>query len=485
MRLAVPEANEVPRIDIKALHRIAADLLTRFHIVYKTSRIYEHNNDMILEQTKNLFDALAPVLRSEAEASFRVRQGSLFFNGFRIKFMLTNYPIFKFILEEFRKKSIGRLAFQTGLTHAELALAMSVLSRKERKERISFADTAEALAAAGVSHVIIEEAQVDETFVSQEKNAAKIYFLSIFHLKEAFEKEQKDEKLKLNTTRRLMQSIFNHVSDNEAFVYGLTNIKNYDEYTLNHSVNVCMLSISLGRRLGLSRSELVDLGMAAFFHDLGKLDTPLDILNKPARLNEEEREVMELHPTHGAEKLVRQKEFKRLPLTAIHVALEHHIKEDQSGYPHYFKKETTNIFSKIVKVVDYFDAITTKRVYRKHVFSRAEALGLMLEHIGTEFHPAILKAFVNLMGAFPVGSVVLLDTREIAVVFDTNPDPAFLVRPKVKLITNPEGNRIDGEIIDLTEKDLASGKFLRSIVKPLDPDKYDIQVPDYFLARAQ
>jgi hypothetical protein len=139
----------------------------------------------------------------------------------------------------------------------------------------------------------------------------------------------------------------------------------------------------------------------------------------------------------------------------------------------------------IVKVVGYFDAITTKRVYRKKVFSAAEALGLMLEQIGTEFHPAILKAFVNLMGAFPVGSVVLLSTKEIGIVFDTNPDPAFRLRPKVKLITDPVGNRIDGEIVDLTEKDAESGRFARSIIKPLDPEKYDIRVPDYFLARAQ
>jgi HD-GYP domain-containing protein (c-di-GMP phosphodiesterase class II) len=481
----MPENEKRTRMDLKALHKIAVDLLTRFHIVYKTSRIYAHNNDMIQEQAKSFFDALTPVLQAENEASFKVRQGSLFFNGLRVKFVLTNYPIYKFILEEFRKKSIGRLDFLAGLTQDELVRAMTTLSRKEKKVHPSFEDTALAFAEAGVTHIVLEKAHVDETFVSPEKNAAKIYFLSIFHLKEAFEKDQRDEKLKLNTTRRLMQSIFNHVSGNESFVYGLTNIKNYDEYTLNHSVNVCMLSIALGRRLGLSRSELVDLGMAAFFHDLGKLDTPLEILNKPARLSDEEREIMELHPTHGAEKLVRLREFRRLPLTAIHVALEHHIKEDLSGYPHYFKKETTNIFSKIVKVVDYFDAITTKRIYRKKVFTRAEALNLMLEQIGTEFHPVILKAFVNLMGAFPIGSVVLLNTGEIAIVFDTNPESQFLLRPKVKLITDAAGNRVDGEVLDLAEKDPATDKWLRSIIKPLDPDKYDIRVPDYFLAQAQ
>jgi HD-GYP domain-containing protein (c-di-GMP phosphodiesterase class II) len=479
------ETEGKTRLDIKALHKTASDLLTKFHIVYKTSRIYAHNNDMIQEHAKNLFDALMPVLQAEGEATFKVRQGSLFFNGLRIKFVLANYPIFKFILEEFRKKSVASLAFLAGLSQDELIRGMAVLSRREHRVHPAFEDTTDEFVEAGITHITLEKVRLDETFASLEKNTAKIYFLSIFHLKEAFEKDQKDERLKLNTTRRLMQSIFNHVSDNEAFVYGLTNIKNYDEYTLNHSVNVCMLSIALGRRLGLNRSELVDLGMAAFFHDLGKLDTPVEILNKPASLSDQEREIMELHPTHGAEKLVRLKEFKRLPLRAIHVALEHHIKEDLTGYPHYFKKESTNIFSKIVKVVDYFDAITTKRVYRTNVFTRAQALSLMLEQVKTEFNPVILKAFVNLMGVFPIGSVVLLNTGEIAIVFDTNPETQFLLRPKVKLITDPAGNRIDGEVLDLAEKDPSSDNFPRSIVKPLDPDKYDIQVSDYFLAQAQ
>jgi HD-GYP domain-containing protein (c-di-GMP phosphodiesterase class II) len=246
-----------------------------------------------------------------------------------------------------------------------------------------------------------------------------------------------------------------------------------------------MLALSLGRRLGLSRSELVDLGMAAFFHDLGKLDTPLEILNKPARLSEGERQIMELHPQQGAEKLLHLREFQRLPLRAVHVALEHHIREDQAGYPRSFKRADVNLFSKIVKIVDYFDAITTKRVYRSGVLTRAEALNLMLEQSGREFNPVILKAFVNLMGVFPIGTLVLLDTREAAIVMDVNPDAKLILRPRVKLISDGEGNRVDGAEVDLSDRDPVAGNFPRSIVKALDPVKYGIEVSDYFLAQAQ
>lgn len=471
--------------DLKAIQKTAVDLLIRLHIVLKISKLYEANNEILQEQAKLLFEGIEAVTASEGEAAFKVRQGAIFFNGYRIRFVLANYGIFKFVLGEFRKREIGAMSFLSGLALEELIRFMILFAKREKKATTSFEEIAGEVREAGIDHVVLTKFHPDETFVSPEKNTSRLFFLSIFHLKEVFEKDRRDEKLTLNTTRRLMQSIFNHITDNESFVYGLTNIKNYDEYTLNHSVNVCMLSIALGRRLGLTRGELVDLGMAAFFHDLGKLETPVEILNKPSRLSDAEREIIELHPCQGAEKLIQLKEFKRLPLRAIHVALEHHFREDDTGYPCYFKKETPNLFSKIVKVVDYFDAITTKRIYRKKVFTRAEALSLMLEHSGTEFNPSILKVFVNMMGAYPIGTLVCLNTREVGIVFDTNPDTQYLLRPKVKLITNTQGNKIDGEVVDLADKDPRTEKYLRTILKPLDPDKYGVKVSDYFLAQAQ
>jgi HD-GYP domain-containing protein (c-di-GMP phosphodiesterase class II) len=483
-----PQAPAKPQVaaeDLKALPRAAVDLLFRFHIVIKNSRIYEANNELFREQTAALFGAIQSFLDRMNEAVIQVRMSALFFNGVRLKFVLATYPIFKSILEEFKNREIGTISFLPELTYEELVRFIGAFGMKGQKGSISYQALVEALAEAEIEHVVVGMASATETFASLHKDTARVYFLSILHLKENFKRHQKNEKLQINTTKRLMQSIFNHIVDDESFIFGLTNLKNFDEYTLNHSVNVCVLALALGRRLGLNRSELVDLGIAAFFHDLGKLDTPLDILNKPAKLSDEEREIMERHPHQGAEKLVHLREFKRLPLRAIHVALEHHIKEDLSGYPRRFKEENVNLFSKIVKVVDYFDAITTKRVYRKKVFTRAEALSQMLELSGTEFNAVILKALVNLMGVFPIGTLVALTTGELAIVSDVSPDPKLMFRPKVKLITDSEGRLLDGEMVDLSERDPASNLFPRTIVKVLDPHAYGIEVADYFLAQAQ
>ncbi len=478
------EGARTPVAESRVFQRSGVELLTQFHIVDKIAKIYDTKNDAFQERGRLLFETVAAVVKDSGEASLRVRQGTLLLNGVRLKFGVGTYGMFKSVIEEFRTRSVESVTFLPGLTQDELFSFMFVFAKRDKKDETAYDQLVADLDAAGVGHIEIEKISAEEIPQGLHESSARLFFLSIVHLKESFSREQRNEPIKISTTRRLMQSIYNHIVEDEGFVYGLTNIKNHDEYTLNHSVNVCLLATALGRRLGLSRAELVDLGMAAFFHDLGKTETPLEILNKPGRLTDDERGIMERHPFHGAEKLVLLKEFRRLPLRAIHVALEHHIKEDLSGYPRYFRKDDVNLFSKIVKVVDVFDAITTKRVYRTKDFTRAEALSLMLEQSGTEFNPVILKAFVNMMGVFPIGTMVALTTGEFGIVSDINPDPKLVLRPSVKLIADPAGNKIDGETVDLAERDAATGRFRRTITTSLDPSKYGIEVSDYFLAQA-
>jgi len=466
----------------------ATELLVRFYILTKSLKIYEPTNAICLEKAQSFFGLLQDMLTEyEGEVAFVIRHNSIFMNRIRLKLGLANYAIFKAMLEEFSKRSIGVITFMTGLTKEELLSFVHIFAgreKKDRKEEFSFSRLMDEIDQAGISHVYLEEAIQEEDFYGGEKSTARIYLLSIVHLKESFERERKQEPIKINTTRRLMQSIYNHMLANESFLLGLTTLKNYHDYTLNHSVNVCALAMALGRRLGLSRSELVELGIAAFFHDLGKIETPVEILNKPDKLDNEEWMVMQKHSCRGAEKLVHLKEFRKLPLRAIHVALEHHMKEDLSGYPKYFARDKLNFFSRIVKVVDHFDALTTERVYRARAFTRAEAINQMLESSGTEFNPVILKTFVNMLGVFPIGSFLSLDTGETAIVVDTNPELKYMMRPRVKLTTEANGNKIDGSIVDLADIDKETGRYKRSIVKALDPAKYGLNVIDYFLAMA-
>jgi HD-GYP domain-containing protein (c-di-GMP phosphodiesterase class II) len=467
-----------------ALHRLAVEIITGLNVILKGGRIYEPNNLLFQRQVARLLTLLRKALDESGEASLAARGNTLFFNNIRLKYGFANYHFFKFVLDEFRRKEMGTIRFEPGFGGSDLGIMMVLWAKPDSPS----GNPCEALEAEarkrGVRHIGVERALPPDLIKTKEEAAAKVFFLGMTHLEEAFEGGAREERIRLSTTRRLMQSIFDHISDHESFVQGLTNIKNFHEYTLNHSMNVCILSVALGKRLGLDRKELVDLGISAFFHDFGKLDTPREILDKPGKLDDEERMIIEKHPFQGAGRLVQFKEFRKLPLQAIQVALEHHVREDMTGYPRYFKKQSVDLFSKIVKITDFFDAVTTPRVYRTKHFTRDEALTMMHAQSGKEFHPLILREFIKMMGVYPVGTLVALDSLELAIVVENNPDAALLFRPSVKIITDAAGNKRDGKTIDLSEADPKTGRPIRTIVKVLDHDKYGIRVADYFLARA-
>ncbi len=467
------------------LNKEALTLLRYLKMTMKVTKIYDSGNQIVQEQVGLLFSLLQTLLQQEKEAVLLLRQTSLFFNGSRVRFSFNNYDLVKSMIVDLSKRSIGLLRFLPGLSQEELKTFLLVLAQKRPAEESVFDGLLRDLEQKGVAHIEMEKiAQVD-LFTGNEEDAVKIFFLGIAHLKEIFGKLMRGESLSLNMTRRMMHSLFNHISNNEAFALGLTTIKNFDDYTLNHSVNVCILAIALGRRLGLEKHELTDLGISAFFHDYGKMEIPKEILDKPGKLEAEERVVMERHSQIGAEKLLCLKEFSPVPVDAINVAIEHHLREDLTGYPRYHRKNYTSLFSKIVRMCDIFDALSTPRPYRDSTFTRDEVLKMMMAEAGDGFNPILLKVFVQMLGLYPVGTLVQLDTKELAIVFEPNPEPALALRPKVKVITDKDGRRVDGEVVDTAALHPETNAYERTIIRSLDPIKYGIRVADYFLARAQ
>ncbi len=458
------------------LQQKGTELVNRLYMFFRTSKIYEPNNTLFIKQISEFVEGVEKIFRQEETVAFRLSQTTLYLNKIKIKFGFSNYHLFKFINQEFQKRNISSLTFFSGLKEEELNRFVFLLTRTESTEEFQ-----EKFKTGEFSHISLE-GFAEDNLNKKKKSAAKVYFLSLTHLKEYLEKKRQFTPSSLLTTRRLMQSLFNNLVENEPFLHGMTTIKNFDEYTLNHSVNVCILSLALGKRLGLDRNELMALGISAFFHDVGKLEIPKEILNKPGKLDEKERRLIETHPHLGVQWLIHSQEYRGLPLQALQVAMEHHSREDLKGYPRYRRKKNVNLYSKIVKIVDYFDAITTKRPYRKKVFTRSEALSLMMEKVGTEFDPLLFKAFVGIIGPCPVGTFVLLDTGETGIAYETNPEPSLLLRPKIKLVSDEKGKKIDGPIVDLTEKDESLGNYLRTIVKTLNPEKFNIKIPDYFMA---
>lgn len=464
--------------------QVAYDILYRLYVVLKIAKIHEPNNANFQDQLRNLMSAMAEPLHRQGKVIIHVRRNAFFINYTRVRFNYADYHINRSLLAEFARRELGALTFTEGLDQTELSRFIAFLSNQDPHANIMFESFEEAFSDADFRHIAVEKAEnldFNATKEKQNRLAAQTYFLGIAHLKELSKTEERVSSF--HVTKLWIQTIFNHLTDDESFLYGLTNIKNHDEYTLNHSVNVCILSMALGRRLGLSNRELMELGIGAFLHDLGKIEIPDEILNKPAQLNPEEKKLMDQHARFGAAHLLRIQGDHGFAGRALAVAFEHHYKANKDNWSPYRKKSNINLFSRIVKITDYFDAITTKRIYRPRAFTREEALNIMIQNKDEEFDPLIFKVFVAMIGVYPIGSLVILDTGELAIVTEANPHASMSQRPTVKIISDREGRKIDGPTVDLMEIDSQTRRFARTIVKTLDPEKYGIRVADYFLAR--
>jgi HD-GYP domain-containing protein (c-di-GMP phosphodiesterase class II) len=221
--------------------------------------------------------------------------------------------------------------------------------------------------------------------------------------------------------------------------------------------------------------KLCELGMAALFHDIGKADIPLAILNKTTEFTHEEWTIMQKHPLLGVKKLMKLKGLDTLSARIVTGAFEHHINCDFSGYPRLPYKEIS-LFGKIISIADCYDGLTSSRVYSRTPHSPDKALQFMLARTGKVYDPILMKLFINCVGIYPVGTLVMLDSRELCVVVGNNPDPEKWKQPRVKIVADGNGKEIDGEMMDLADQ-----KCGKAIEQTLDPNTYRIDVSSYFL----
>ena len=285
----------------------------------------------------------------------------------------------------------------------------------------------------------------------------------------------------LKVVKRTVQLIVDRILSDEASMLGLTTIRDYEDQTFTHAVNVCIFSVALGRRLGLSRVQLYDLGLAALFHDCGKSRMPDGILDKTGPLTDEDWKAITAHPWTGVLTLFHLREHNEYPYRAMMVSYEHHLKRDDSGYPKRLRPRPVGFYSKIVAVIEAFDAATTRLGHNDSPTTPAGVVTMMRENAHKHLDPVVVLTFTDMLGIYPVGTVFMLDTFELAVSHSVNPNPDFAKRPMALVISDDEGNlHHPGVLVDLGETD-EEGRFRRSILEIVDPAPYGIRVGDYFL----
>ncbi|MFI3156987.1 MAG: HD-GYP domain-containing protein [Methylococcaceae bacterium] len=255
------------------------------------------------------------------------------------------------------------------------------------------------------------------------------------------------------------------VLENSDAMLLLTQLKQQDKYTAQHSLNVCILAILLGRELKFSIEELNNIGLCALLHDIGKMKVPLEILNKPGKLAGDELEIMHKHAEFGRDILMSATNIDQ---DAVNVAYGHHEHLAGTGYPRGVDKTELSIFTKIVAVVDAYDAITSDRVYQKGR-SHLMALDILIKGMHTEFEADFVIQFINCIGYYPQGNLVELSSGEIGIVAEQN--KSDLLKPKVLLILDENKNNVNGRILDLAldVSDINKTPYeIKQIVRPQD-----------------
>ncbi|ARU59194.1 HD-GYP domain-containing protein [Oleiphilus messinensis] len=277
----------------------------------------------------------------------------------------------------------------------------------------------------------------------------------------------------MNEVKEAVSDIVSSILRNPEALRWLTLIKNKDDYTAEHCLRVCVLAVSLGREMGLTEQELIDLGICGFVHDIGKAKIPDEVLNKPGRFTREEFEIMKSHAIHGKNILVSQ---KGVPAKAIDVAHSHHERLDGTGYPRKLASHQITEFSKIVSIVDAFDAITSVRVY-KEARSSLEALRIIYDEKGSHFDDELAERFIKLVGIYPTGHIAELTDGQVGIIVRSNNENRL--KPKVLIVRDAKGQKCKETVIDLAAAPQDErGTPLR--IKDLHPNgAFNIQLDGY------
>jgi putative nucleotidyltransferase with HDIG domain len=275
--------------------------------------------------------------------------------------------------------------------------------------------------------------------------------------------------LELASARPLIRSCVDSVKANASAMFWMARIKNRDAYTAEHCLRVAIFTVAFARFLGLPEDDLEVAGMCGLLHDIGKLRVPDEILNKPGPLSPQEYEVMRKHTTLGHELL---KQDPSLDPIISDVTLHHHERIDGRGYPQQLPEWQISRFARLIAIVDAYDAMTSDRCYRDGM-SPADAVRILYKNRAQQFDADMVEAFIRMIGIYPPGSLVELNTCEVALVVSTH--PGRKLKPKVEILLDNNKHPITPRVMDLGSQTTTDGP-VREIKAPLPDGAFGISL---------
>jgi HD-GYP domain-containing protein (c-di-GMP phosphodiesterase class II) len=457
-------------------------LLTSFYGGLRALKLYPVENSAVQQALNDLHELMSALLASEGNVELRVVGDFFFLNETRLRLDLANFSTFGSFAQALAEHGIGAVDVTSGLTREEWPPFLSLLLRKGVGEN-PYDAFIERLSGTSVAHIDVRpEKDVHQPDLAQEEAmqaAKRTYAQSVKVAKDVLGDMRMGRAVNARKVKRAVQNIVDQVLSNESSIVTMTTLKDFDEYTFTHCVNVCIFSVVIGQRLGLDKLDLYELGLGALLHDIGKMRMDTDVINKAGGLTDAEWGQLKEHPTEGLLILFQMGGFTDMPYRQMLMAYEHHMKVDLTGYPANRRPRRPSLFSRIVAVADGFDAGTSIRSYQYTPWPPDQVLKEMRDNPRRGFDPLLVKALITATGVFPIGTLVILDSYEMAVVCGVHREPERLHLPMVKVISDAMGAPLpQPRLIDLSDTD-DGGQPLRQILKTTDPQKYGIRVSDY------
>lgn len=430
-----------------------------FSLLLTESSLYPPQHPNVVAQTQQTLAALEEAFNVIPEIFLDILEGQFAHEG--IPLYELKHTVEK-IVQMLDLKDIKCLCFKIGLSPLHLSLFVRMLTDKVK--HLNAEGLQAELGKANIVSIVVEKkrAKKEDEDNSKLLEANKVYGSSIEANKLVYAALQSGKALPLDIVDKVAQDITRMISQDSTSSLALASLRSYDEYTFTHSANVAILSVTLATTVVDDPILLNHLARAAILHDIGKTKIPLKILNKPDKLDAAEWQIMQQHSLLGALILEQQPVMDEL---SIIIAAQHHMKYDLSGYPQIEHIAPLHPLSLIVNICDIYDAITSKRPY-KNPLPCDKALAVMMRLIGCDFDPIFFKIFVQMMGVYPPGSLVRLNTMEFAITKRAH--PTALLLPQIKIIMDASGQFLeDPLIIDLSDKEQnRSGRSVEEVIDP-------------------
>jgi putative nucleotidyltransferase with HDIG domain len=437
------------------------ELLRRFASGVRAAQLYAANHPLLGKNVEGLLAALRSLHPHNPSVAIGIVGNQL---------VVADTPMPKAsagmaeLIKRLREHEIERIAFDRGITPDEVTAFIHAIASLGNK---GAAEQPPQFPHIHVGRINAEERR-DDGIGSDMAAIRQLYSNAVSVAQTVWESATVEGVPDVPAALQTVEGLAEAVTQNRTALVALTAMRNYDNYTFTHMVNVSILTMGQARALGIEGRLLREFGLSALMHDIGKVRTPKEILNKPDKLTDDEFVIMRRHTVDGAEILRRTPE---MPILAPVVAFEHHLRLDGTGYPLGVRRQSLNVGTMLCSISDIYDAMRSQRAYQQ-AFPTERILAVLKRNDGTQFDQHLVRRFVQLLGIYPPGNLVRLSTGEVAVVARVHaPDP---YRPRVRVLFNASGARLDLPYERNLWEPPHPAAAADSVVGPLDPAEFGI-----------